>query len=257
MNESRFIDGFLSELKATLSEETGDAILRRINAERLLQLAAEQLVAEHEARHIRVLNEDRVADKPGVQLADYLIQIDDYDVRVELLDAPEDKPILKSEQLVQYKRLLQENPSTAALILTWTTNDLLSIPMSLARIAYLERGSMPLRQLIERHAHPFSEVLSEVIERQEKVWKVEIGLEEGITGQISNYPQVFKQAFERAIAHECERSFRKPMRKEAARTYDLNREKRTIMRIFKEAMSGTPSKALQTQLMHKLKGGRK
>ena len=80
------LDGFLTEFKATLSQPSGAAVLRRINAERLLSLIAEEFVASHEAERIRILPDNRVAGPSG---SDFLLQIDDYDIRIEFLDAPD------------------------------------------------------------------------------------------------------------------------------------------------------------------------
>jgi hypothetical protein len=256
MAESKFVDGFLNEIKAALYRETGDTALRLTNAERLLQLEAERLAAEYEVRHIRVLTDRYRTEKCDTLLVDYLVQIDDYDVRIKLLDAPEGEPKLKSKQLAQYRRFLVENPNTAALILTWITDELLSIPISLVRISYLEHKSVRLDWFLGDYARPLLEALSTIIERQEKAWTVEISAKQGINRKVSNYPRIFGQAFERAIEQECGRPFRKPMRKVAAQTYDLHHEKRVIMKTFEDAMSGRSSKTLETQLTRILGVGR-
>jgi hypothetical protein len=85
------INDFLSELRASLSQADGDAALRRINAERLLQLVADEFIDAFPADRIRVLPDSRLVGESG---ADILLQIDDYDIRLELFDAEEGKPNL-------------------------------------------------------------------------------------------------------------------------------------------------------------------
>ena len=125
------VDEFLFELKASLSEASGEAILRRINAERLLRILAEEFVETHQAERVRVLPDSRLV---GESEADLLLQIDDYDIRLQLLDAPENEPVLSIDQLGEFLDLMENNPSTISLILVWMTDDLLSIPLRVSEI---------------------------------------------------------------------------------------------------------------------------
>lgn len=123
MTEGRFVDEFLSELKASLTEPSGAAVLRRIDAERLLRLLVEEFLEIQGNKHVRVLPDSRLVEEDGNLVADFLFQIDDYDVRVELLDAPNGKPVLALDQVKQFRQLLEDNPNTTALIVTWSTDD--------------------------------------------------------------------------------------------------------------------------------------
>jgi hypothetical protein len=89
MNENQdSIDGFISEISASLSQPDQQAFLRRVNAERLLILVINELIDEHQAERIRILPDHRLAGNVG---ADFLLQVDDYDLRLELLDASNDQ----------------------------------------------------------------------------------------------------------------------------------------------------------------------
>src|SRR5438552_3110257 len=113
-------NNFVSEFKQSLAQPAGEAILRRINTERLLQLVADELIENHEAQRIRILPDARMAGEAG---ADFLLQIDDYDVRLELLDSNDGKASLSQDKLISALQLLEDNPSTAALVFVWTTDD--------------------------------------------------------------------------------------------------------------------------------------
>ena len=64
---------FLKEFQATLSEKDNQAMLRRINAERLLHLLAEYMADSLPAARFRFLADNHMA---GAQGADFLLQID-------------------------------------------------------------------------------------------------------------------------------------------------------------------------------------
>ena len=51
---------FLSEFTHSLTQPNGDAVLRRINAERLLRLLADEFVEAHQAARIRILPDNRL-----------------------------------------------------------------------------------------------------------------------------------------------------------------------------------------------------
>ncbi|MBK6431798.1 hypothetical protein [Candidatus Amarolinea dominans] len=130
----------MSELKALALVVAGhDAILRRINTERLIGLLADEFVESHQAERVRILPDNRLAGESG---ADFLLQIDDYDVRLELIDTPEGKPVLEIEQLPRLLALLEANPSTLAVILVWTTDDLLAVTVD--RIPHSTPSEHPL-----------------------------------------------------------------------------------------------------------------
>jgi hypothetical protein len=238
------VDGLLSELKASLSQPSGEAALRRINAERLLRLLAEEFMESHQAERIRILTDNRLV---GVAEADLLFQIDDYDIRLQLLDAPENTPVLNVDQLPDLLRLLENNPSTVALILVWTTDDLVSVPMSVARIRYLIENPGRLPGFISS-AQPLPDVLRDVVARQVKVWEAGLGtLPRPETAPVDSR-QLFEEAFGKAIERERRRSYRVLARKEAAQHFPVQKEKQVIMAAFKEAVSGASAKILKQRL---------
>jgi len=238
------IDGFLSELKASLSEPTGEAVLRRINAERLLHLLAEEFIETHQAERIRILPDRRLVGKSE---ADLLLQVDDYDIRLQLLDAPENRPMLAVDQLSRFLDLLENNPSTIALILVWTTDDLLSVPLNVPRILFLLENPNRLPHLLSS-AQPLLNVLSEVVARQSKVWEAKLDTTPHPEAMPGDSRQLFEEAFGKAVEVERQRSYKFPARKEAAQRFPVEREKRVIMEALKEALGGESFESLKKRL---------
>src|SRR5271157_5077653 len=128
---------FFSEISASLREGSGEASLRRINTERVLKLVLDDIVEQRHDVQIRVLNDHRISGSVG---ADILMQIDDYDIRLEILDTPDNTCRLTRDQIIRFKEIFEENPSTETLVLTWTTYDLLSIQLSLSLIDQMTLG---------------------------------------------------------------------------------------------------------------------
>jgi len=238
------VDGLLSELKASLSQPSGEAALRRINAERLLRLLAEEFMESHQAERIRILTDNRLV---GEAEADLLFQVDDYDIRLQLLDAPENIPALSVNQLPDLLRLLENNPSTVALILVWTTDDLASVPMSVARIRFLLENPGRLPGFISS-AQPLPDALRDVVARQVKTWEAGLETLPRPEATMVDSRRLFEGAFGEAVKAECQRSYRSPARKEAAQHFPVGKEKRVIMAVFKEAVNGVPAESLKQRL---------
>lgn len=247
------IDGFLSEFRASLSQPTGDAVFRRINAERLLRLLADEFIESHEAERIRILADNRLAGKPG---ADFLMQIDDYDVRLEFLDSPSGKPVLAQDRLGYFSKMLEDNPSTVAIVLVWTTDDLQSIALSDRRVRHLSQHPEDLSKLLQE-SKPLHEVLKAIVGRQMKQWEFDLARAPRSTAQPADIRRLFEQAIGEAIDAERDRSYRNVERKLAAQQFPAEEEKRLIFGVLKEALGGTVAKELVPMLTRLSRRGAK
>ncbi len=236
---------FLDELTASLSQSGNDAVLRRINAERMLQLYAEALVDKHKSEPIRFLPDSRVAGHPG---ADFLLQIDDYDIRLELLDAPDNKPYVNTAILTDIAKLMEENPSTVALVLVWTTEDLPSLAVSSARARYYLQHPDQLGDLPAKVA-PLVETLELVLAHQTKEWNIQQGETPRSTAEATDIRELFEQAIGQAIEAERNRSYRYVERKQAAKEFPLKEEQQVIFDVLREALEGVAESDLVPMLM--------
>lgn len=238
-------NNLISETSASLSQPGSAASLPRMNAERLLRLSVDQIIEQHRDSNIRILPDRRLTGKSG---ADFLLQVDDYDLRLVLLDAPEGRPALDLSLLNDCMALLEHNPGTVALILIWTTNDLLSIPVSIARLRYLLQAPQKVNDLLKR-AKPFIEIVSELIHKQTKLW--EVGLEQipHSTAQSVDLYRLFSEEIGKAIDVETRRSYRNNERLRAARNFPYEHEKKLILALLQEALQGASAKDLEARLL--------
>ena len=244
-------EDFLAEISASLTSNTGEAALRRINTERVLKLVLEDIVQQRHDLQIRVLTDRRIAGQAG---ADILIQIDDYEIRLNLIDATPDKQLLTSTELEQMRNIFEENPSTEALVITWTIEDLPSIQITLKDLEGLMADPDQIATLI-RGAIPLAQVIYRILDSQIKVWE---------TFQLSVKPsdqsttdirRLFERHLKKALSLERERSYRNQERKIAAETMPEERETNLINKVLDEAMKGSKSEALSKQLARLSKGG--
>jgi hypothetical protein len=238
------VDSFLNEFKASLSEPTGEAVLRRINAERLLYLLADELVESHQAERIRVLPDSQLAGEAG---ADFLVQVDDYDIRLELMDAPGGGPRLSQDKLRNFAELLEDNPNTVALVVVWTTDDLQAIPLSVADIRHLLEHPDSLSRLMQE-AKALPEVLKAIIARQTKLWEVGLAPAPRSAVQPPDIRLLFERAIGAAIEAERDRSYRYTERRLAADLFPVEEERRLIFQVLKQALEGGAAGELATQL---------
>jgi len=244
---------FMDEFKATLSQSGQDAILRRINAERLLRLLAEEFAEDLRVERVRVLPDNRLTGEPG---ADFLVQVDDYDIRLELLDAPDGVPQLDPGQLPHLLRLLEDNPSTVALVLVWTVDDLLAVPISAKRLRFLIQHSDRVGDLL-RGAEPLSNVLHTLVAQQTRDWSLG---PEGLppaSAQGADMRRLFEAAIGTAIEAERKRSYRYVERKLAARQFPAEEEKRVIFSALHDALNGATAPELVPQLTRVARRGKR
>jgi hypothetical protein len=245
------LEGLLSELNASLSQPSGEAAMRRINAERLVHLLTEDFIATHRADRIRIIPDRRLVGEPG---ADLLLQVDDYDIRLRLLDAPENLPVLDVSELIQLSSLLEDNPSTVALILVWTTSDLRSVSLKTSDIKHLREDHSQLLQLLSS-ARPLPEVLGEIVTRQAKMWQPILDPAPRAGTAPADLKSLFKAAFDKAVEAERQRSYKYPARIEAARRFPLELENRLILDTLIEALGGETSESLERRLARIQPGG--
>jgi hypothetical protein len=238
------LDKIMNEMMASISADSREAMMRRINSERLIKLAAEDLVEKHEAESIRVIPDNRLTNQDA---ADYLVQVDDYDMRLILLDAPDGKVNLTKKLLLDWITLLEANPSTTILIAVWTNDDLSAIPFTMRRLKSVAESKEQTEKIV-KIAKPFEQVISEQIQRQTKRWKIpKVEPNRPSEGKRDLY-SIFSEKIISAIDNEANRRYITEERVKAARNYPAEQEKRVILNILREALEGASSKDLEKHL---------
>lgn len=244
MKDNNPLDGFLNEMMASMSQDTRDAMMRRVNAERLIKLIAENLVEKHVAESIRILPDNRLTDQDA---ADYLVQVDDYDMRLVLLDSPDGMVKVTKDLLRHWNELFESNASTTVLIAVWTNDELSSIPFTTKRI----RSIIELESKVEKIAEiakPFEQVISEVIYKQTKGWKIPALESKQPTTEKRDLYSVFSNKITSAIDYEAGRRYLNQERAQAAQNYPAEREKRVLLGILREAIEGVSEQELEEGL---------
>ena len=244
MNENITLDGFTSEFMASLSQDSQDSMMRRINTERLIRLFAEQIIEDHQAERIRILPDRRLT---GEAVTDFLVQVDDYDFRLVLLDTPDGKPILDEQQLSAWVDLLEDNPSTAIIIAVWTTDELLALPFTMVRLQALLKFPDKIESLL-RQTSPLNQVITEMIQHQVKVWQIADILSSSSDTKGRDTYKIFSEKIGQAIDKEANRRYRSEERLKAAQEYPYQQEKKEILSILQDALEGKTETELQQQL---------
>lgn len=244
MSDNTLLDGFLNEMMASMSQDSQDAMMRRINTERLIKLALENLLEQHQAESIRILPDQRLTNQDA---ADFLIQVDDYDMRLVLLDAPEGKPGLDVNQLNEWCKLLETNPSTTTVLAVWANDDLSTIPFSLRRLATMLESPEQIGKLL-KIAKPFEDVISEVIQHQTKGWKIPRIERNKPAAANRDIFTTFSETIAQAIDVEANRRYRTDERLRAAQNFPYQQEKKAILSILQSALDGQLAAELEKRL---------
>jgi hypothetical protein len=219
---------------------SGDEPPRALDFERQLRLALDDVARRAAPGRVHVLTDERLAAGEGAGL---LLQVDDYDVRVVLLDCPDGHPCLSPQLLPRYRAILGEHPNTIALVLVWATGELPSVPLSVRRIAALfdvpERAPERTRALASR-AKPLAEVLADLFSLQAGDWSAQLAPARGPAEPSFDVRREFAAALPDAVARERARSYRDPERKRAADDFPLADELRVLLEALDDALAGSP-----------------
>lgn len=214
-------------------------------AKALLEQTLQELTHNQEGTQIRVLTNPARAGSLEPQM---VIQIDEYDFRVQLLQAYADEPQLRFEQLADFQQILEANPSTVALLLTWTTDNLLTIPLTIARIRFVQERPRVLPHLLRR-ARPLLAVLQNLMTRQIREWESGLDLSQRAVDGAVDIRQLFVASLEDAFEKERNRSYRQPARKLAAHRFPVESEKDIMLAILDDALKGESANKLIKRLM--------
>lgn len=238
-------DDYLAEISASLLGTSGEAALKRINSERMISLAFEEIVQYYPESHIRFLTDNRIAGQSG---ADMLMQIDDYEIRIELVDTTNEKPEIKPEQLENFKKIFIDNPSTEALVIVWTTDDLCSLQLTLSDIDRFTMNPNLMTKYMSK-GEPFTETIKDILAKFLKVWETQGFSTEYSGGKKLNIQNKFNNYLERNLAVERGRRFTKEEKKLAVKQISEKNEIDKIQSVLTYALQGSKSDSLTSQLI--------
>ena len=239
-------DDFLSEISASLSGNSGEAALRRINAERVLKLVLDDIVERRHDVQIRVLDDNRIAGDSG---ADILVQIDSFEIRLEILDAPENNVSMNQQQIERFIGIFKGNPSTDKLIITWTTPGLNSIELSLDDLVNRTDKSDQIKDFIGR-TRPLAELLKEILITRIKVWEDLLTVPQEKGKSITDIRKLFAGHFHTCLGDERNRSYKLDERKAAAALLSEKDAAVLFNGVLDQALDGESVDVLAKRLSH-------
>jgi hypothetical protein len=143
---------------------------------------------------------------------------------------------------------LEDNPSTVALVLVWTTDELLAVPLSVVRIRFLVKNPDRMRELLAR-AKPLPETLRSVVDMQTRFWEAGLDKTPHTAAKATDMRRLFEEAIGDAIETERRRSYRYTERKLAAVRFPVEEEKRLIFAVLGEALGGASAQELVSRLL--------
>lgn len=211
---------------------------------RALRVALKEIVEQHHDQHIRLLMDSRIAGQEG---ADLFMQIDDYEICLALLKAPSGKPELNSDQLERLRLVFQKNPSTEAMVLTWSTDELLSQMLNLQIVEYLRAQPEKLPAYLQK-ARPLPVVMAEILAGHTKIWEFNPEAPAGSGPVSGDIRKLFEEHFKLSLIQERERSYKNPERKEAALRIDEWKELALLKETLEGILQGQISKTLADRL---------
>ncbi len=223
----------IAELEAWLPQGAGAEQFVRPLAEALI--AARQAAAEQGAT-LRLLPDHRLTGEPG---ADFLLQIDDDDVRVKLLPAVDAAGDPAPADVAA--ALLAANPGTVAVVLVRTAAGLPAT--ALTATPGPVSGRTGAAQLPA--SRPLPDVLRDLIGAQAVDWDVPTDEPDAdLAGRTVDIHRVFQSAVAQALDAERQRSYRTEARKEAAAAFSVEDETAVILDALDRALAGAPAATL-------------
>ena len=237
-------DDFLAQVSASLTSSSGEAALRIINAQRNLRLILDEIVQQRHDLQIRVISDSRISGDAG---ADVLMQIDDYEIRVELIDVPNLVPDLTTEKLKRFRQIFVDNPSTEALVITWAVDEMLSQRLSLITIDYLIENDKRIEDFVQK-AKPLSDVVQEILVSQMRMWDDIPSLTPKDGGVCTDVSEIFLKHFADELSSERERSFKIEEKKRAISQFPEKRETDILKGVLQDALDESSTEELATRL---------
>lgn len=203
---------------------------RRVEVARRLRLVLEDLARRYPTHRVRSIASSRSGDGGP----ETLLQVDDFELRLDLLDAADGLPRLERSDLARLRQVLIDSPGTLCLILFWPTDDLLAVPLSVKRLLFLLANPDRLAHLLAS-AQPLDRVLDAVLKGQLRAWDADLDLAWRGQSQPSDARRKFAEALAAAIEAERRRAYRTAERREAGDRFPVQSETQTIL----EALDAT------------------
>jgi len=238
---------FLMELKAKLASETSEEMVERIEAEQTVQ---DILVELSDSHGFRVVEDYRYTTREEIKGSDFVLQKEDFELRLILKYSPTGMPMLSSNDLMALREILKSSQSTTALVVVWTGPDLPTVVMTQGLIEFLLAEEQETAAFLET-ASPLKDAVLRFVKNQTKGW----GLRQAERPPAEEILPETQAILGRKLGEE--------LRRESTRAYKLERkiaaqksigteDVETIERIFEESRRASKDAQEIAQELRKL-----
>jgi len=221
---------FLVELKAKLSSATSEEMIARIEAERAIH---DILIELSDSHGFRAVEDYRYATREEEKGTDFLLQIEDFELRLMVKYSPTGTPTLSANDLRALREILKSSQSTMALAVVWAAPDLPTLIITQGLIEFLLAEEQETARFMKTAA-PLKDAILGFAEKQRKVWglrPVERLPEEEILPETQ---AILERKLQEELRHESVRAY-KLERKIAAQKSIGTKDAETIERILEES----------------------
>jgi len=212
------------ELRAKLASETSEEMMARIEAE---QAVEDILVELSDSRGFRIVEDYRYATGEEQKDTDFILQVEDIELRLVVKYSSSGAPTLSREDLVGFSRILQATQATSALVLVWAAPELPTLVVTPADIDLL-LSSEELVPVFLETTSTLKEAVLRFVESQTKEWRLRV-----VSGSAPG--TVFPET-QAILEHRLHRE----LEEESRRAYRLDRKvlaQRTLMAQDAEAIT--------------------
>lgn len=243
------IESYLRELRAGAEAGDTEVLFRRLDTERKARTMLDFLAEEYD---LRVLPDRRLGTEVA---ADFLVQIEEYELRLVIEDVVDGRPQLSAAQFDVYHQLLHLNPATVGILIIWTGPDLPALVLRLGQLRFLQQCPERLAEELEQ-VRPLEVTLRAFMEGQTKEWALEeLEPAVGPTGLLSDTRTLFEHTLRQYLAREAGRRYRREEKVAAAQELS-ERDVASMLKILDAALAGERATELAARLVRPVEGRR-
>ena len=177
----------------------------------------------------------------------YLLQVDDFSLHLELRSAPSGRPEIAPGDLPRLATILKENPNVDALVLAWDAADLPALCLTAAGLQSLRDWGETLTPLTA--AQPLPDLLQHLLAARFRRWDSGRDHPASAPPTPTDLRTLFESAIGAGIEAERSRRYQHAERRQAAKTFPVEREKRVIFSALRDALNGARAADLAAALV--------
>lgn len=221
---------FLMELKAKLASETSEEMIARIEAERAIH---DILVELSDSYDFRVVEDYRYATREEEQGTDFILQMEDFELRLIVEYSPTGTPNLSANDLRALRKILESSQSTIALAVVWAAPDLPTLVITQGLVEFLLAEEQEIVEFV-KSALPLKDAILRFVDKQTKSWGLRQVERLSAEEILPDTEAILQRRLREELGRESTRPY-KLERKVAAQKRISHEDVEAIARIFEES----------------------